>query len=271
MTISLHASNEGIKFSKNDLQGFLEKHKDVENACERMELIWTDMKLDAFQASKSIVLYLNEGDTELSHNYALEASLALITEGYIEWDQYVDADNSDYIESLFNNYLDGELFDFDYKPIPGVEVDGRNIIKAEIIHQFKGIISGVEIGTEQIYWTTEWAMNLMHDKLDIEPTKDFIESFVGSLERSEEKIELFSFAMFEQDWEKYLDDNNSPTLFNEYDYPYFQDTIGKLKQSIIDLNSKDLEKPSQLEKLNGLKDKIEKDVEEKHHEKDLEI
>ena len=101
--------NEILKLEKNQVLDILEKHKGIDNPVERMEQIWNDMNMDTQSASVSIILYLNDTDTELGLEYAKQASLDLITDGFIEWEQYIDADNKIYIDSLVENYLSGAL------------------------------------------------------------------------------------------------------------------------------------------------------------------
>lgn len=101
--------NEIVKLDKDQLLDVIEKHKSIENSVERMEQIWNDMNMDTQSASVSIILYLNDTDTELGVEYAKQASLDLVTDGFIEWEQYIDADNKIYIDSLVENYLSGAL------------------------------------------------------------------------------------------------------------------------------------------------------------------
>lgn len=101
--------NEVLKLDSGQLDEIIEKHQVIENPVERMEEIWKGMELDTYSASKSIILYLNDTGTDLGVSYAMQASLALLTDGFIEWDQYIDADNNDYLTSLKENYLSGDL------------------------------------------------------------------------------------------------------------------------------------------------------------------
>ena len=109
MKVKMPAIEPKIKLNQVDLNKLLVKYQEVENPCDRMELIWGDMKLDTYEAGKSIIIFLHDQYTDVSLNHAMQASLALVTEGYIGWEKYIDADNPDYVSSLFDSYLDGRI------------------------------------------------------------------------------------------------------------------------------------------------------------------
>lgn len=102
----------------------------------------------------------------------------------------------------------------------------RKTLKSKVKQHFLGTIQGVEIAQEELYYTTEWAMNEVLNTLDFVPSQELTRKFYQGIKSIYFKVGYFDFQDVEGEWNlAILDiDNFKRTLM----YPSLEEAYEQL-------------------------------------------